>query len=110
MADKQEILKIGEAAQLLGISASMIRAWEKLGLIHPVRTESAYRLYTQDDVRILRRAVYLRKVGGLNAPAILNQLRQDGLLPRVRNGSAGEAPSIGPRLRKLRLERRESLS
>jgi len=108
MAEKQT-LKIGEAAQLLGISASMIRAWEKLGLIRPVRTDSAYRLYTQEDVRILRRAVYLRKVSGLNAPAILNQLRQDGLLPRSRNGSGSEPPSIGPRLRKLRLQRGESL-
>jgi DNA-binding transcriptional MerR regulator/mannose-6-phosphate isomerase-like protein (cupin superfamily) len=104
-----ESLKIGEVAQLLRISASMIRAWEKLGLIRPSRTDSAYRLYSQDDVRILRRAVYLRRVNGLNAPAILNQLRQEGMLAQGGNG-AGEAPSIGPRLRNLRLQRGESLA
>jgi DNA-binding transcriptional MerR regulator len=104
-----ESLKIGEVAQLLGISASMIRAWEKLGLIRPVRTESAYRLYTQDDVRVLRRAVYLRRVRGLNAPAILSQLRQDGVLSQNGSGSS-EAPAIGPRFRKLRLQRGESLA
>lgn len=103
-------LKIGEVAQLLRISASMIRAWEKLGLIRPSRTDSAYRLYSQDDIRILRRAVYLRRVNGLNAPAILNQLRQEGLLSHARNNGASEAPSIGPRLRNLRLQRGESLS
>ena len=98
-----EALKIGEVAQTLGISASMIRAWEKLGIIRPGRTDSAYRLYSQEDVHILRRAVYLRRVNGLNAPAILNQLRQEGLLPRSNNG-AGAEMHIGPRLRKLRLQ------
>jgi DNA-binding transcriptional MerR regulator len=103
-------LKIGEVAQLLRISASMIRAWEKLGLIRPGRTDSAYRLYSQDDVRILRRAVYLRRVNGLNAPAILNQLRQEGMIAQGRNNGASETPSIGPRLRNLRLQRGESLA
>jgi DNA-binding transcriptional MerR regulator len=104
-----EALKIGEVAQLLGISASMIRAWEKLGLIRPVRTDSAYRLYTPEDVRILRRAVYLRRVRGLNAPAILNQLRQDGVISHNGGGSS-EPSSMGTRFRKLRLRRGESLA
>ena len=73
-------LKIGSVARQLGISASMIRAWEKLGLTRPVRTDSSYRMYTSEDIRVLRRAVYLRRVLGLNAPAILKQLREEGLL------------------------------
>jgi transcriptional regulator with XRE-family HTH domain len=108
-AESSDGLKIGAVACQLGISASMIRGWEKLGLIHPGRTGSRYRLYTNEDVHILRRAVYLRRVDGLNAPAILNQLRQEGLLHPSRNGR-NEQPSIGPRLRKLRLQRGESLS
>lgn len=87
----------------------MIRAWEKLGLIRPGRTDSAYRLYHQEDIRVLRRAVYLRRVSGLNAPAILNQLRQEGMLPHRGNGATDTAP-IGPRLRNLRLQRGESLA
>ncbi len=105
-----DTLKIGEVAQLLGISASMIRAWEKLGLIRPGRTDSAYRLYGQEDVRVLRRAVYLRRVGGLNAPAILNQLRQEGMLTKSDGSLGGEPVTIGTRLRKLRLQRGESLA
>ena len=106
----QELLKIGEVAQRLGISASMVRAWEKVGLVRPRRTDSAYRLYAPEHVRVLRRAVYLRKVAGLNAPAILNQLRQEGLLGAGRNGRGHEHSLIGPRLRKLRLQRGQSLS
>ncbi|MGI8745872.1 MAG: cupin domain-containing protein [Bryobacteraceae bacterium] len=104
-----EALKIGEVASRLGISASMIRGWEKLGLVVPTRTGSSYRMYTNDEIRILRRAVYLRRVARLNAPAILNQLRQEGLAP-ARAGSNGNRDSVGSRLRKLRLQRGEALA
>src|SRR5215469_17346751 len=105
-------LKIGTVARQLGISPSMIRAWEKLGLTNPRRTGSSYRMYTSDDIRVLRRAVYLRRVLGLNAPAILKQLRDEGLLnhnhaPRAQDGI--DQPLVGPRLRKLRMDRGESL-
>ena len=106
-------LKIGTVARQLGISASMIRAWEKLGLTNPGRTNSSYRMYTAEDVRILRRAVYLRRVLGLNAPAILKQLQDEGLLNHdhaSRAKSGLDQPLVGPRLRKLRLDRSESLS
>jgi quercetin dioxygenase-like cupin family protein/DNA-binding transcriptional MerR regulator len=88
----------------------MVRSWERLGLTHPVRTKSKYRLYTNEDLRVMRRAVYLRRVRGLNAPGILNQLRQEGLL-KHRDSAASNGPSaIGARFRKLRLERAESLA
>lgn len=88
----------------------MVRAWEKLGLATPARSQSKYRLYTNDDLRILRRAVYLRRVKGLNAPAILNQLKQEGLLNRRTTAPASEDSPLGPRFRKLRLQRSESLA
>jgi len=47
---------------------------------------------------------------GLNAPAILNQLRQEGLLIHRAVLPSPAQPSIGPLLRKLRLERGESLA
>jgi len=106
----QEALKIGTVARRLGISASLLRAWEKLGLARPVRTGSNYRMYTDDDLRVLRRAVYFRRMRGLNAPAILDRLRQEGLLNHKSSAPAQEPPSIGPHLRKLRLQRGESLA
>ena len=105
-----EALKVGAVAERLGVSASMVRSWEKLGLARPARSQSKYRLYTNDDLRVLRRAIYLRRVQGLNAPAILNQLRQEGLLNHRAAGPAEEQSSIGPRFRKLRLQRGESLA
>jgi DNA-binding transcriptional MerR regulator/uncharacterized cupin superfamily protein len=105
-----EALKVGAVAERLGVSASMVRSWEKLGLASPARSQSKYRLYTNDDLRVLRRAIYLRRVQGLNAPAILHRLRQEGLLNHRAAGPAEEQSSIGPRFRKLRLQRGESLA
>ena len=109
--DMSEPLKIGVVARQLGISASMLRAWEKLGLTNPRRTASQYRLYTREDRRILRRAVYLRRVLGLNGPAIFNQLRQEGLVPdNAAGANSSQASLVGSRFRKLRVQRGESLA
>jgi DNA-binding transcriptional MerR regulator/quercetin dioxygenase-like cupin family protein len=103
----QVYLKIGDVARLVGISPSAIRGWETLGLTHPQRTESRYRLYTNDDVRLLKKARYLRKVRGLNAAAIVQTLKREGVIkPTAGNGPA----SIGPRLRRLRAKRGVNLA
>jgi DNA-binding transcriptional MerR regulator len=105
-----ESLKIGDVARRLGISASMVRAWERLGLARPARTDSKYRIYTDADLRALRRAVYLRRVEGLNAAAILPKLRQEGLLQDAKSARPEESSTLGPQLRKLRLQQSKSLS
>jgi DNA-binding transcriptional MerR regulator len=106
----RDSLRIGAVARQLGISASLLRAWEKLGLARPVRTGGNYRMYTNEDLRILRRAVYFRRMRGLNAPAILDRLRQEGMLNPKNKQGAPEPPAIGPHLRKLRLKRGEPLA
>lgn len=104
--DAQVYLKIGDVARLVGISPSAIRGWESLGLTRPQRSESRYRLYTSDDVRVLKKARYLRKVRGLNAPAIVEMLKRDGSIRPSTTASA----SLGSRLRKLRTKRGASLA
>jgi DNA-binding transcriptional MerR regulator/mannose-6-phosphate isomerase-like protein (cupin superfamily) len=98
-------LKIGDVARRVGVSPSVIRSWESLGLTRPQRTESKYRLYTPDDVKLLKRARFLRKVRGLNAAAIVELLRREG---RVKPG--GNAAAIGAHLRQLRAKRALSLA
>lgn len=103
----QVYLKIGDVARSVGISPSAIRGWEALGLTHPHRTKSRYRLYTNDDVRLLKKARYMRKVRGLNAAAIVQMLKREGAIkPDVGSGVA----SVGPRLRRLRAKRGVSLA
>ena len=80
-------LKIGDIARRVGVSASAIRSWESLGLIRPHRTASRYRLYTSEDLRLLKKARYLRKVRGLNAPAIVQMLKREGVIQPPADGA-----------------------
>jgi DNA-binding transcriptional MerR regulator len=102
-----DYLKIGDVARLVGISPTVIRVWESLGLARPRRSASKYRLYSQEDVRLLKRASFLRKVRGMNAPAIVQTLKREGMAEAPRDGHAG---AIGPRLRQLRLKKGASLA
>ena len=100
-------LKIGDVARKVGVSPSVIRSWESLGLARPQRTESKYRLYTPEDVRLLKRARFLRKVRGLNAAAIVQLLKREGKVKAASNGKPG---AIGAQLRQLRTRRGLSLA
>jgi DNA-binding transcriptional MerR regulator/uncharacterized cupin superfamily protein len=102
-------LHIGDVARLVGVSPSILRSWENLGLIVPARTRSHYRLYSHSDVRLLKRAQFLRRARGMNAPAIVHMLKTEGLLPAASAGRTKANP-VGPRLRRLRLRRGYSLA
>ena len=102
----QRLLRISEVARRLGISSSALRAWESLGLVAPQRTESRYRIYTEGDVRILQRAIFLRRARGLNPAAIVHVLKRQGLV-----SAPAEAASLpGQRFRRLRARRGLSLA
>ncbi|HKE09325.1 MAG TPA: cupin domain-containing protein [Candidatus Acidoferrum sp.] len=101
---KPPLLRISEVARRLGISSSALRAWEALGLVSPQRTESRYRLYTEADVRLLQRALFLRRARGLNPAAIVHVLKKQGVV-------AAPADALpGQRFRRLRLRRNLSLA
>ena len=101
-------LRISEVARIVGISPTILRAWENLGLVSPTRTQSKYRLYSPRDVRVLKRAQFLRRARGMNAPAIVHLLKSQGLL--AANAPSPTTNSIGRRLRRLRLQKSYSLS
>ena len=57
-------MNISEASRLSGISAKMIRYYEKVGLIPPAsRTKSNYRAYLTRDVHMLRFIRHARDLG-----------------------------------------------
>src|SRR5215467_11246001 len=100
-------LKIGDVARQVGVSPSVIRSWESLGLARPRRTESKYRMYNTEDVKLLKKARFLRKVRGLNAAAIVQLLKREGKVKPAGDGNAG---AIGAHLRQLRARRKLSLA
>ena len=103
---RQPLLRISEVARRLAISSSALRAWEVLGLISPQRTESRYRMYTEADVRLLQRAIFLRRARGLNPAAIVHVLKKQGVV-----SAPADAPQLpGQRFRRLRMRRKLSLA
>lgn len=101
-------LRISDVARLVGVSPSKLRAWENLGLIAPGRTRSRYRVYTHEEIRVLKRAQYLHRARGMNAPAIVHLLKAQGVLP-ARNGRSKVSPG-GAHLRRLRAKGGYSLA
>lgn len=99
-------LRISEVAKRVGISSSALRAWETLGLVTPQRTQSRYRLYKEEDVRLLQRALFLRRARGLNPAAIVHILKRQGVV----SVPAESAVSPGVRFRRLRQRRGLSLA
>ncbi len=99
-------LRISEVARRVGISSSALRAWEALGLVTPLRTESRYRLYTEADVRLLQRAIFLRRARGLNPAAIVHVLKRQGVVSSTSEVQAHP----GQRFRRLRTRRGLSLA
>lgn len=84
--------RIQAVARMTGLSAALIRAWEaRYRLVVPARSPSGYRLYTEEDVAVLRGARRLVAQG--MAPA------QVALLPReelVRSAEGGGGPDAPP--------------
>ena len=104
-SDPGPLLRISEVARRVGISSSALRAWESLGLVVPQRTRSKYRLYTVEDVRVLQRAIFLRRARGLNPAAIVHVLKRQGVV----SVPAESVLSPGQRFRRLRQKRSLSL-
>jgi DNA-binding transcriptional MerR regulator len=68
---------IGEAASLIGVSAHMLRAWERrYDLPPPSRTDSGQRRYTAGQIEHLRTVRQLVVTRGLPVPAAVELARQ----------------------------------
>src|SRR5512147_1293992 len=57
MGHTDTVYRINVAARSAGVSSQLLRAWERrYRLTAPTRTASGYRLYSDDDVAVLRGA------------------------------------------------------
>ena len=57
-------MNIGQASQVSGVTAKMIRYYESIGLVQPAqRNESGYRQYDQNDIRALQFIKRARELG-----------------------------------------------
>lgn len=79
-------MTVGAAAEAAGVSAKAVRLWESKGLLPPAeRTEAGYRLFTDDDVAVLR---FIRQAKALDLSLAeikdILGLQRDGAAPCAR--------------------------
>ncbi len=56
-------LTVGQVAEQFGVTVRTLHHYDEIGLVHPHRTASGYRVYTDDDLERLRHAVVYRRLG-----------------------------------------------
>jgi DICT domain-containing protein len=94
-------LAIKDVAERTGLAAGTIRMWEqRYGVPAPSRTPSGYRIYSDDDVDLLRRAVAFRE-RGLSVSAALERARTFGTAtdrPSIFGAIASSEAPVRPRV------------
>ncbi|MGD9051316.1 MAG: MerR family transcriptional regulator, partial [Desulfobacterales bacterium] len=93
MNDNRKIHPIGFVARQTGLSAHVIRAWEKrYGAVQPGRTSTGRRLYSNSDIQHLK---LLQQAAGIgHRIAQLSELDDKTLLAIIANPIAGTGPNI----------------
>lgn len=103
-------LYIKQVAEILGVSASVLRSWESERLIVPGRAPSGYRVYSAADVDRLRRIRDLIQQDGLN-PAGVRRLLRENDWDTQQGAAPSDVPSaaIHARIQRLRKDQRKTL-
>jgi len=100
---------IKQAAQIVGVSPSMLRSWENQGLVSPVRTASGYRVYSAPDIERLRRLRQLIEEEGLNPAGARLVLDESNGGSHREGGTETDGPHVHDRIRMLRKRKGVSL-
>lgn len=85
-SDSQPVYMIGVAAQLCGVHPQTLRQYERIGLVIPSRVGAKNRLYSEADIRQVRRIQQLTQQMGVNLAGVeiilrllddLDEMRRD---------------------------------
>jgi DNA-binding transcriptional MerR regulator len=71
----EPVYTISVVARLLGVSTQTLRLFEREGLVEPARTEANIRLYSQNELVLLRRVCELVREEGVNIAGVRTVLR-----------------------------------
>jgi MerR family transcriptional regulator/heat shock protein HspR len=66
MDEREAVFTIAIASRLTGMHPQTLRKYERAGLLRPYRQQGNQRLYSESDLRRLRRIQYLVDQRGLN--------------------------------------------
>lgn len=72
------IFSIGEVAEIIGESTSMIRYWEnQFDALKPQKNKKGNRLFTKDDIELVRLIFHLVKERGLTIKGAKQKLKEN---------------------------------
>jgi MerR family transcriptional regulator, heat shock protein HspR len=69
-SENQPVYMIGVAAQLCSVHPQTLRQYERLGLVVPARVGAKNRLYSENDIRRVRRIQHLTQDMGVNLAGV----------------------------------------
>lgn len=71
-------VKIGEAAEIIGVPASTLRFWEKqFPQIKPMKNKKGDRFYNAKDLEVLREIYYLSHSKGVRLSNVSKKVKRD---------------------------------
>jgi MerR family transcriptional regulator, heat shock protein HspR len=70
MDEREAVYTMAVASRLTGMHAQTLRKYERAGLLRPARQRGNQRLYSETDLRRLRRIQYLVEKRGLNVAGL----------------------------------------
>lgn len=76
--NEKRFYKIGEVSEMLEVSTSTLRYWEKeFNMLSPDRAPKGQRRYTPDDLEKIKKIHFLIKVRGLKVDAARRELQKN---------------------------------
>ncbi len=98
-AKDARLLRIGEVAKLLGLQTSVLRYWEsEFPTLAPQRTEKGQRLYSPENVALLRKVRTLLHEKGMTIEGARRVLEGGQPVPRAARKQDGEEAKEGTAL------------
>ncbi len=86
----EPVYTISVVARLLGVSTQVVRQFDREGLLDVARTDANFRLYSENDLRLLARILYLHRDQGINLAGIRALLEMERALAGA--GDPGKTP------------------
>jgi DNA-binding transcriptional MerR regulator len=113
MTDKP-FMQIGEIAEQTGLTQRTLRFYEERGLLQPAtRLDGGFRLYTEDDLRRVKRIAQFRNVLKLSIPETKRMIEAEEAIEEISQQAKQESDAEAKRQQLLQavdlLEREEQM-
>lgn len=104
---RMPLYMIGVAAQLAGVHPQTLRLYERLNLLTPARTVGKTRLYSEEDIRIVRRIQELTQGMGLNLAGVKLVMEMEREVEKMRKEVEEMRKELEEEKRRMRREIQE---